>query len=169
MIAKFAGNRHSFAFAAMAVCLFVSTGSAAAAPTGPKVLIPSLLHRAEAGESVRSWYWRDGPSAFDSFDEPPFLSRYGAPPARPRPGGQVKKPRAQKTQLSPIRKPNRITCEAATEIVASYAFSSVKPVNCSGGTYEFQAMRADKPFSITLSAKNGELIKVKKNVVTALQ
>ena len=65
------------------------------------------------------------------------------------------------------RKQVRITCDAAARIVAGYAFSEVTPVSCSGGSYVFQAKRQDKAFSITLSAKNGDLIKVKKTVVTA--
>jgi hypothetical protein len=70
-----------------------------------------------------------------------------------------------KKKASPTKK--RITCEAGAEIVAGYAFSSVTPQTCSGGTYTFQAMRENRPYTVELSARTGELIRVVKGAQTA--
>src|SRR5215213_10076470 len=107
----------------------------------PPADAPSLLERTGPGESVRSWLdWFDGGLGDPQVEKP-----------------AIRKPTRQKPAA---RKPVRITCDAAAQIVAGYAFSEVAPVSCSGGSYVFQAKRQDKAFSITLSAKNGDLIKV---------
>ena len=179
------GNRHLLALATVTAGLLVAAGPLSAAPSSSRPLASSLLQRAEANESVRSWYWEGGSSYFEpppELDEPRYILRYEAPqyevdrpvaiPIPKAPGAQAKQPNGQKPVSSQkpapaVKKVNRITCEAATQIVAGYAFSNVKPVACSGAVYAFQATRNDKLFSITLSAKDGELIKVKKNVLTA--
>jgi len=79
----------------------------------------------------------------------------------------LKRLSASETQANPKSPVNQITCDAASRIISGYAFSDVKAVSCFGGTYQFEAMRDAKPFSITLSAKDGELIQVKKPVRTA--
>jgi hypothetical protein len=76
----------------------------------------------------------------------------------------MRKPARQKRVA---RKQVKITCDAAARIIAGYAFSEVTPVRCSGASYVFQAKREEKAFSVTLSARNGDLIKVKRAVVTA--
>lgn len=136
---------------AIGISAIIASLGAPAASSSPLLHLrpadaPSLLQRTGPGESVRSWFdWVDGGDA-----------------QRDKPA--IRKPARQKPAA---RKQGRITCNAAAQIVAGYAFSEVKPVSCSGGSYVFQAKRQDKAFSITLSARNGDLIKVKKTVVTA--
>jgi hypothetical protein len=128
----------------------------AAAPAGlaspllhlPPTHSPSLIERTGSGESVRSWFdWLNG-GLGDSPVEKPAMRK----PAR---------------QKRVARKQVKITCDAAARIIAGYAFSEVTPVSCSGASYVFQAKREEKAFSVTLSARNGDLIKVKRAVVTA--
>src|SRR6476469_4432347 len=52
---------------------------------------------------------------------------------------------------------NVINCEKAQAIVADYGFKDIRDGNCSGGTLVFTATRDGKPFSIIISAADGEL------------
>lgn len=56
----------------------------------------------------------------------------------------------------------RLSCDKAGAIVADYAFSAIKPSNCNGQIYAFNASRDGKSFAITLDAVSGELIEVRK-------
>ncbi len=55
-----------------------------------------------------------------------------------------------------------VSCEEAQGIVSDFGFSDVKATSCSGSTYEIEAVRDGKPFTIKLSAADGELTEVKK-------
>ena len=57
---------------------------------------------------------------------------------------------------------NVINCEKAQAIVADYGFKDIRDGNCSGGTLVFTATRDGKPFSIIISAADGELAEVKR-------
>jgi hypothetical protein len=81
-------------------------------------------------------------------------------PANPEPT----KPAQRSTNLEPASagKSKLLSCDAAANIIAGYAFANVKPVNCNGTTYEFKAMRESNAYSVTMNAKDGNLLKVTK-------
>jgi hypothetical protein len=83
-----------------------------------------------------------------------------AKPAIPEPA----KPTQRSTNDQPASggKSKLLSCDAAADIIAGYAFANVKPVNCNGMTYEFKAMRQSNAYSVTMNAKNGNLLKVTK-------
>jgi len=161
------------------VGLFVSISTVSALQALPRM--PSII-RVEAGENGL-WYRGKGRSFFTNLDAAQFPLRLREPTSRgphikspmwPRPrstqrvqADPLKRLSASETQANPKSPVNQITCDAASRIISGYAFSDVKAVSCFGGTYQFEAMRDAKPFSITLSAKDGELIQVKKTVRTA--
>jgi len=72
----------------------------------------------------------------------------------------MKRPSGQKRLSARETPPKRCRAKAyaASEIVASDAFSNVKPVTCSGGAYQFDAMR-DQPFLDNPERQDGELIR----------
>jgi hypothetical protein len=55
-----------------------------------------------------------------------------------------------------------MSCDKAGQIIAGYGFTSVKPQNCAGKVYAFNAARGGKNYLVKLSAANGELTEVKK-------
>ncbi len=55
-----------------------------------------------------------------------------------------------------------LSCEKATGIVSGYGFTAVKPQNCNGKVYAFNATRGGSNFAIKLDPANGELTEVKK-------
>jgi hypothetical protein len=81
-------------------------------------------------------------------------------PANPEPA----KPAQRSTNAEPAStgKSKLLSCDAAADIIAGYAFAKVKPVNCNGTTYEFKAMRESNTYSVTMNAKDGNLLKVTK-------
>ena len=81
-------------------------------------------------------------------------------PANPEPA----KPDQRSTSAEPASagKSKLLSCDAAADIIAGYAFANVKPVNCNGTTYEFKAMRESNAYSVTMNAKDGNLLKVTK-------
>jgi hypothetical protein len=65
-------------------------------------------------------------------------------------------------QEAPASTSGGISCEAAADIVESFGFSDVQSTSCSGDTYGFDGTRDGKPYSIKLSAADGELTEVRK-------
>jgi hypothetical protein len=57
---------------------------------------------------------------------------------------------------------NAVDCHKAQLIVADYGFKDIKAESCSGGTLGFTATRDGKPFSIRISAADGEFAEVKR-------
>jgi hypothetical protein len=55
-----------------------------------------------------------------------------------------------------------VNCEEAQKIVTDFGFSDVRATSCSGKTYALEAIRDGQPYSIKLSAADGELTEVKK-------
>jgi hypothetical protein len=83
-----------------------------------------------------------------------------APVPRTKPGARTSTPSAHK----PLEESTgKVTCQQAREIISKYAFSEVNRNSCSGSVYQFKAMRNGKPFLIKISARNGELLEVKKD------
>jgi len=60
-----------------------------------------------------------------------------------------------------------LSCSKAETIVGGYGFSGVKPSDCDGQVFGFNASRDGKSFLITLNALSGELIQVRKLPPTA--
>jgi hypothetical protein len=56
----------------------------------------------------------------------------------------------------------RISCEAAADIVRDFGFSDVRSTSCSGQVYGFDADRDGSAYSITISAADGELTEVRR-------
>jgi hypothetical protein len=97
------------------------------------------------------------PSSSYGFSLP--RSSYAFPEFHPPKQAAAAVSRATSEPASP---PNRLGCDAASGIVAGYAFSDVTPVTCSGSSYRFEAMRENRAYSITLDASNGELMDVER-------
>src|SRR5262245_50874678 len=57
---------------------------------------------------------------------------------------------------------NVVDCEKAQLIVADYGFKDIKAESCSGDTLGFSATRDGKPFSIRITAADGEFAEVKR-------
>jgi hypothetical protein len=79
-------------------------------------------------------------------DAPPVVKRKSAVTAKPAPAPAAR----------------LISCAKATGIVTGYGFSDVKPSDCKGQSYAFNARRDGKPYVIKLSARSGELTDVAK-------
>lgn len=62
----------------------------------------------------------------------------------------------------PVQRESRIDCGKGAAIVGDYGFSDVRPKQCAGKEYVFEAMRDGETYSVNLSAANGELAKVAK-------
>lgn len=60
-------------------------------------------------------------------------------------------------QSSPL-----LSCDKAETIVGGYGFSEIKPADCDGQVFSFDANRDGKSFMITMNALSGELIQVRK-------
>jgi len=58
--------------------------------------------------------------------------------------------------------PSNLSCDKVAAIVSDYGFNSIRPSNCDGQVYAFNASRDGKSFLITLNAMSGELITVRK-------
>jgi hypothetical protein len=127
-------------------------------------------------------------ASYTSPDEPPVAkpeSRVGTqqpqPPAAEKvptlkstAGLNVEKPTAEKPEPPVVanqtqpKKPEKVelppllSCEKAGTIVGSYGFSGIKPANCDGQVFAFDARRDGKSFKVTLNAVSGELIQVSK-------
>ena len=152
----------------------VLSGISSAAPFAPKISWTPLLQHVEAREMVRSWYGKGVPFKRDAGVTRPgqfslggsFQFGYYVPErftrkSAPKPSSEAKRPASNIS--------DRLSCEAATIVVISYAFSDVRPMSCSGESYQFQAIREDNVYSIVLKAKDGELIQVKKLVAGAVR
>jgi hypothetical protein len=61
-----------------------------------------------------------------------------------------------------------ISCEAARQIIANLGFEDVKAELCTGDTYKFVAMRNGKPFSIEITAANGQVKNVPAEALVVL-
>lgn len=59
-----------------------------------------------------------------------------------------------------------LSCNKAETIVGGYGFSEIKPADCNGQVFSFDANRDGKSFMITLNAVNGELIQVRRRPPT---
>jgi hypothetical protein len=55
-----------------------------------------------------------------------------------------------------------LSCGKAKSIVDGYGFTQVRPSDCDGQVFAFDAKRDGKSFSVSLNAQNGELIQVRK-------
>jgi hypothetical protein len=75
---------------------------------------------------------------------------------------QSAEPVESAAQEAPASTSGGISCEAAADIVESFGFSDVQSTSCSGDTYGFDGTRDGKPYSIKLSAADGELTEVRK-------
>ena len=115
------------------------------------------------------------PDEFDSsYYEPEYEPRVKKPAvgASKPVTGQTKKPASKPTSKKPASgtdatamktgSAKAVTCDKATKIVAGYGFSMVKPTDCHGQVYAFDAKRDGKSYSIKLSSVSGELTEVKK-------
>lgn len=84
----------------------------------------------------------------------PPVSKPPAPAPAPAKTATVSEPQPQ---------PGRISCKRAESIVAGFGFTDIEARSCTGKSYDFAARRDGKPFSIKLSAVNGELTEVTRN------
>ena len=92
--------------------------------------------------------------------KPPSASSATAKPAAP-----ANPALPQKTaSAAPVKPPagGPLSCDKATEVVASYGFSSVEAAGCTGKVYAFNAKRGGKNFAIRLDPASGQLTEVKK-------
>ena len=55
-----------------------------------------------------------------------------------------------------------VSCDKAASIITGYGFSDVKPADCQGQVYAFNAARDGKAYAIKLNSISGELTEVKK-------
>lgn len=100
--------------------------------------------------------------------KPVTASKATAPTTTKKPltTASISKPAAAGTDAETARKPaasgKSVSCTKAGEIVSGYGFSAVKPADCDGQVYAFNATRDGKSFSIKLNAASGELTEVKK-------
>jgi hypothetical protein len=69
---------------------------------------------------------------------------------------------AQPAAKSDASSTSAMSCDKAGSIVSGFGFTAVKPENCKGKIYAFNATRDGKPFSIKLDPASGELTEVKK-------
>ena len=56
----------------------------------------------------------------------------------------------------------RVSCDAAADIVRDYGFSDVRSAGCAGEVYEFSATRDGTAYSIGVAAASGEIAEVKR-------
>lgn len=63
---------------------------------------------------------------------------------------------------NPVKSAPRIDCGEAASILGGYGFSDVRPTQCEGDQYLYEAKRDGDRFSVSLNAKDGELAKVAK-------
>jgi hypothetical protein len=90
------------------------------------------------------------------------------PSAQPRsaqPEGVVRAApeRTSRAQQAPATSAaQRISCEAAADIVRDFGFSDVQSTSCSGQVYGFDADRDGSAYSSTISAADGELTEVRR-------
>ena len=116
----------------------------------------------------------------DQFDESYYDPRFDDPVVKPKPRkvskakAPVSTPAKKPLATASIAKPattetattasagGPMTCGKASGIISGYGFSSVKPSDCTGEVFAFNATRDGKPFSIKLNAASGELTEVKK-------
>lgn len=71
--------------------------------------------------------------------------------------------RPERSSESAGKQTDRISCRKATEIVEGFGFTDIEARKCTGSSYDFAAKRDGKPFTIRLSAANGELTEVTRN------
>ncbi|MET0483081.1 MAG: hypothetical protein ABWZ27_09235 [Aestuariivirgaceae bacterium] len=90
-----------------------------------------------------------------------LFSGFGSPepPARERRQARARPKVQQVANAAPV---NAVDCEKAQVIVADYGFKDIKAESCSGETLGFSATRDGKPFSIRISATDGEFAEVKR-------
>jgi hypothetical protein len=69
---------------------------------------------------------------------------------------------AQPAAKSETTSTSAMSCDKAGAIVSGFGFTAVKPENCKGKIYAFNATRDGKPFSVKLDPASGELTEVKK-------
>lgn len=115
------------------------------------------------------------PDEFDSsYYEPEYEPRVKKPAvgtAKPV-TGQTKKTASKPTSKKPANgtdttatkteSAKALTCDKATKIVTGYGFTVVRPTDCHGQVYAFDAKRDGKAYTIKLSSASGELTEVKK-------
>lgn len=100
--------------------------------------------------------------------KPVTAGKTAAPIASKKPltTASVSKPASTETEAETATKPaaslTSVSCSKAGDIVSGYGFSAVKPADCDGQVYAFNATRDGKSFSIKLNAASGELTEVKK-------
>ena len=75
------------------------------------------------------------------------------------PEAEAKEPASDKIATGSLK---AVSCEEAQRIVSDFGFSDVKPRTCAGKVYDIDATRDGKPYTIKLSAADGELTEVKK-------
>src|SRR3954453_18721235 len=122
-------------FTAIVLALITSSNPPNAAPVALPLLTPPLLHKIEAGEAVRGWYWQGGPTVFDQerVVRPAHSSRRPHTAKRRTSKGTLRiRPASARIKASKIRLASpaiknqlRLTCEEASQAVAGYAFSHV--------------------------------------------
>jgi len=110
----------------------------------------------------------------DEFDSSYYEPEYEPPVKKPakRVTGETKKTSSKPASNTPASgtdatarttdSAKAVTCDKATKIVTGYGFSMVKPTDCHGQVYAFDAKRDGKAYTIKLSSVSGELTEVKK-------
>ena len=148
---------------------------------GPEVVrVPGVMRLMFGGYRMSPEDYDDiygsGDEAFDErYYDPQFVAPVKS--AKPRktvkastakPASPAVKPKQDLTTAS-IAKPKTgaapkslLTCDKASAVVGSYGFTGVKPSDCDGEVFAFNATRDGKPFAIKLNAASGELTEVKK-------
>ncbi|MBI2717298.1 MAG: hypothetical protein HY245_12285 [Rhizobiales bacterium] len=112
------------------------------------------------------------PQFDDRYYEPIYKPRSKPKPAKesstgPQPKSQAttSAARDQTTTASTSQADKAFTgmpCDKATGIVTGYGFADVKPTDCEGKVYAFNAIRAGKSYVVRLNSADGELTEVKK-------
>jgi hypothetical protein len=113
------------------------------------------------GDSFDNAYYE--PSVEPSPAKPSTLKRKKPALAAAKSGAAVK-PAGKQASLEttkPMAAPP-LTCDKATGVVAGFGFGDVKPSDCNGQVYAFNATRDGKSYAIKLNATSGQLTEVRK-------
>ena len=123
-----------------------------------------------AWRSNRRIEYPDGLTAeeYDRIYGNKFDKKFYEPDYQP-PGRKKTKPVAGNTEPTKNKqastaasKSAALSCDKATSIITGYGFSEVKPADCQGQVYAFNAARDGKAYAIKLNSISGELTEVKK-------
>lgn len=119
-----------------------------------------LYDKKKKKQQIDESYYEPQPAKPKVVKRPPASASTATKPAAPASAALPQKTASAAAVTPPAGGP--LSCEKATEVVASYGFSSVEASGCSGKVYAFNAKRGGKSFAIKLNPASGQLTEVKK-------